>query len=176
MRVRIFYTFYMSKTTKNKGFTLIELLVVVLIIGILAAVAVPQYRRTVEKSYSAEAFVNLKALTNAEKMYILATGAPTSNLDDLDVQITGTKIAANTIQTKTFTYDIRNLNTQSPGSFEIVATRNSSAQDKKYYLYRQWGDFFVCTAQNQESMANCSVFCTPGAWDSSRSRSDCNVR
>ncbi len=49
----------------RKAFTLIELLVVVLIIGILSAIALPQYTTAVEKSRAAEALVNLKHIQQA---------------------------------------------------------------------------------------------------------------
>ncbi len=72
---------------KECGFTLIELLVVVLIIGILAAVALPQYERAVEKSRAVEAFTLLSSLQKAMEVYTLANGSCASSLDELDIQI-----------------------------------------------------------------------------------------
>lgn len=73
----------------KKGFTLIELLVVVLIIGILSAVALPQYEKAVEKSRSAEALSLLKSIHQAQKIYFMQTGTHTSKLDDLDITLSG---------------------------------------------------------------------------------------
>ncbi len=72
------------------GFTLIELLVVVLIIGILAAVAVPQYQKAVAKSRLAVAMAPLKALQQAEDACFAEKGS-SCPLSDLSVEQTAKK-------------------------------------------------------------------------------------
>jgi prepilin-type N-terminal cleavage/methylation domain-containing protein len=64
-----------SKTRRSQaGFTLIELLVVVLIIGILAAIAVPQYFKVVEKGKFAESMQFLSGLKGAQERYLAKNG------------------------------------------------------------------------------------------------------
>ena len=69
----------------KKGFTLIELLVVVLIIGILSAVALPQYQKAVIKSRTAEMQTMTKALSTAQFAYIMANGTYPTSMDELDI-------------------------------------------------------------------------------------------
>jgi type II secretion system protein G len=53
----------------RKGFTLIELLIVVVIIGILAAIAIPKFANTKEKAYIASMKSDLRNLVNAQEAY-----------------------------------------------------------------------------------------------------------
>ena len=65
----------LRRIKKSKGgFTLIELLVVVLIIGILAAIAVPQYFKVVEKGKASEGLATLDSLRSAQERYLAAQG------------------------------------------------------------------------------------------------------
>ena len=72
---------------KRQGFTLIELLVVVLIMGILASVAMPQYFKSVEKSRAAEAVDTLSAIASSQERAYMQKGGYVSNLNQLDVGI-----------------------------------------------------------------------------------------
>ena len=69
----------------KKAFTLIELLVVVLIIGILAAIALPQYQKAVERSQSAQAITMLRSVYQAAEEYYLANGTWPTSFADLSV-------------------------------------------------------------------------------------------
>ncbi len=82
-------------TNGNKAFTLIELLVVVLIIGILAAVALPQYKMAVEKSKIMPYVSFLKTMAQAQEVFFLANGRYSSYSQDLDVAVPSTCITNN---------------------------------------------------------------------------------
>ena len=73
---------------KNKqAFTLIELLVVVLIIGILAAVALPQYQKAVWKSRNAQLKTAVSSVYQAQTAYYLANGEYAANFAELDIDL-----------------------------------------------------------------------------------------
>ena len=118
----------------KQAFTLIELLVVVLIIGILAAVALPQYQKAVEKARMAEAVLLIKKLAEAQERYKLANGsyATANECDVLDIDIPHSSVerhnGTDRLVTKEFSYICR-------GSLLTdIAVAQRRPAGTKYYL------------------------------------------
>ncbi len=108
----------------KKGFTLIELLVVVLIIGILASIAIPQYFKVVEKARVAEAMSIISSVKSAQERYLARGGMYTSDFTKLDISYTG--MTATNITTKFFTAIVNAGNCASGPCFQITATRHTA--------------------------------------------------
>jgi prepilin-type N-terminal cleavage/methylation domain-containing protein len=113
----------------KKGFMLIELLVVVLIIGILAAIALPQYQNAVLKSKMAQSLPILKGISAAQEEYFLINGSYADGFQKLSINAgacTGTYCQINNIR-----YDIQ-------GDGNIVAFYDStgSSSDSLSIMYR----------------------------------------
>ncbi len=96
---------------KNKqAFTLIELLVVVLIIGILAAVALPQYQKSVWKARYAQLVTATHAIAQAAEIYFLANGQLPADLAELSLEMPCTQTLNGRWKCGDFNCDLRSQN------------------------------------------------------------------
>ncbi len=111
-----------------KGFTLLELLVTVIIISILAAVALPQYQRAVEKSRMAEAMTLGKTIIDAQNRSLDAfPNEPVNVKSALDVKLSGGAWSGDSeYKTRDFTYTLET---------EGVTIERSGAKTQDYTLF-----------------------------------------
>ena len=124
----------------QRAFTLIELLVVVLIIGILSAIALPQYTRAVEKSRAAEALILVRSIADANRRYYMANGEYTWNLADLDIEVRGEDSTYGNMarkQSKSFQYGARA--TSKTDTTGVIGIGNRLPADS-YYSLRIFSD------------------------------------
>jgi type IV pilus assembly protein PilA len=114
---------FVSKKKGNEGFTLIELLVVIIIVGVLAAIALPSFLNQIGKARGSEAKANIGTINRAQQAYRLenpAFAGAAAGITNLDAKVSG----------KFYTYT---LGTGSATAGSVTTAATGQAADLKLY-------------------------------------------
>jgi prepilin-type N-terminal cleavage/methylation domain-containing protein len=122
-----------------RGFTLIELLIVVVIIGILAAIAIPKFANTKEKAYIGSMKSDLRNLATAEESFLFDSLYYTTNLTALNKFVPTTGVTLT-------------INTATGGGWSATATHAQTP--KKCYLF--YGSAAPIGTATQEGQIACN--------------------
>ena len=130
------------------GFTLIEILIVVLIIGLLASIAVPGYRKAVEKSKVADALTTMSAVAKSEHGFYLAKNKYTKDFADLDVSLIdkdGNKAEDSSFETVNYTFTLQKDNIKAERANGEYSLYKFYEEDSVYCLPRE---HYICQQYN----------------------------
>jgi type IV pilus assembly protein PilE len=154
-----------------KGFTLVELLVAVLIIGILAAIALPQYNLAVAKSKFSQLYLINKNIVDAQDIYFLINGEYATDIKTLDIEFPG-------IQGCTYSGSFYRC----PGGLSVAININFSKEFTSVFYTNMTNTFTVrqflrnkkkyCTARKASDFANKVCKALGGTLDTSVSFTD----
>lgn len=138
---------YIKRRRSKKAFTLIETLIVVLIIATLTAVAMPIYRKAVEKSQAATALNVLGSIAAAEQSFFMAAGRYTMDYSELEENFADKHGQYAQDKTLTLKYFDVTLNGTERGKGVVKAARN----DGSYVLGKYYDDGRICCYQKTDT-------------------------
>ena len=131
----------------KKGFTLLELLIVVLIIGVLAGIALPQYKTAKEKTIMTEGMQLAKQIAIANQRYYLSNGKYATDIRNLDIGFNGEieyLSAAYRVNTNNF------ILSATGGITDYIAVVQRKPFNERYYIGIKYmsPDTFLCVVNN----------------------------
>ena len=140
---------------KNQAFTLIELLVVILIIGVLAAIALPRYHVLVRKSELVSLLPLLNRVIQSEERYFLSNGKYADSLEELDISMPAGFTVTGTGATKdgVTIYFNKNNNSDSGIMFNKYA-RLGGNLPPSYYIYHKNRSYGICQVNPKDTVGN----------------------